>query len=154
MFSEYGKILVFTVQKKTLKHTNHIILLVEDDPDDEQLIKEALQGSELSLSIVHKKNGLEALDYLNSLRQGSMSLPCLIILDINMPVLTGKQLIAILKNEEGFKEIPIVVFTTSSNGSDKDYCDRFNVPMVTKPNAMKEFNKTVLQFLDHCETNA
>jgi CheY-like chemotaxis protein len=148
----YGNILAFPGLKQTLKHTNHIILMVEDDPDDEQLIKEALWGSALSLSVIHKKNGLEALGYLNSLKHENGPFPCLIILDINMPVLTGKQLIAILKNEEAFKEIPIVVFTTSSNSSDKDYCDRFNVPMVTKPNAMKDFNSTVLQILEHCET--
>jgi CheY-like chemotaxis protein len=142
------------IKRQFVKHANHVILLVEDDPDDEQLIREALGESELSLSIVHKKNGLDALDYLNSLKQGNSTFPCLVILDINMPVLTGKQLIAILKNEEDFKEIPIVVFTTSSNGSDKEYCDRFDVVMVTKPNVMKEFNSTVLQFLDHCQTSA
>jgi CheY-like chemotaxis protein len=136
-----------------LKDTAHIILMVEDDPDDEQLIKEALQQSELSLSIVHKKNGIDALQYLNDLKENNPTLPCIIILDINMPVLNGKQLIAILKNEEKFKTIPIVVFTTSSNGSDKDYCDRFNVPMITKPNVMQEFNNTVLRFLDHCQTH-
>ena len=127
--------------------------MVEDDPDDEQLIKEALQQSELSLTIVHKKNGIDALQYLNDLKENNTTLPCIIILDINMPVLNGKQLIAILKNEEKFKEIPIVVFTTSSNGSDKDYCDRFNVSMITKPNVMQEFNSTVLKFLDHCQTH-
>jgi CheY-like chemotaxis protein len=125
---------------------------VEDDPDDEQLIKEALQESELRISIIHKKNGLEALDYLNHLKKENDVFPCLIILDINMPVLNGKQLMAILKNEEDFKAIPVVVFTTSSNSSDREYCDRFNVPMVTKPNVMSEFNNTVLRFLDQCET--
>lgn len=131
-------------------HTEHIILVVEDDPDDEQLIREALQASEHRHSLIHKKHGLEALDYLNNIKNDGGVLPCLIIVDINMPVLTGKQLIAILKNEDELKDIPIVVFTTSSNGTDKEYCNRFNVPMVTKPNALKEFNSAVLKFLDHC----
>lgn len=132
-----------------MKHANHTILLVEDDPDDVLLIKEAL--SELSsIIIVNKKNGLDALHYLEELKEKNNSLPCLVILDINMPVLDGKKLLAILKNDNSFQSIPVIVFTTSSNGHDRDYCERFNVPMVTKPNDMDSFNITVRNFIEHC----
>ena len=133
-----------------MKHTNHIVLLVEDDPDDFLLITEALANSPVLVDIVHKKNGLEALNYLNEVKKNKVPFPCLIILDINMPLINGKQLIAILRNDESFLSIPIVVFTTSSSDGDKEYCDRFNVPMVTKPNGMDDFNEAVIKFLDHC----
>jgi CheY-like chemotaxis protein len=136
-----------------LKHANHTILLVEDDPDDVQLVTEAL--SELSsITIVDKKNGLDALHYLEELKEKNNRMPCLIILDINMPVLDGKKLLAILKNENAFQSIPVIVFTTSSNGHDRDYCERFNVPMVTKPNNIDSFNATVKNFIEHCSAAA
>jgi CheY-like chemotaxis protein len=125
---------------------------VEDDPDDVQMITEALDG--LFTTIVYKKNGLEGLNYLEQLKENGQSLPCLIILDINIPVLDGKKLLAILKNENDFQSIPIVVFTTSSNKNDKAYCERFNVPMVTKPNDIESFNMAVRNFLDHCHKAA
>jgi CheY-like chemotaxis protein len=123
---------------------------VEDDPDDVLLVTDVLRATSSSITIINKKNGLEALNYLNELKAKN-DFPCLIILDINMPVLNGKQLVAILKNEEEFKSIPLIVFTTSSTDGDKEFCDRFNVPMVTKPNGMAAFNKAVQKFLDHCK---
>jgi CheY-like chemotaxis protein len=138
-------------KNETLKHTGHIILLVEDDPDDLQMIKEALEIGSASLNIIHKKNGLEALDYLNGIKSRNNSIPCLIIMDINMPILTGKQLLSIIKNEEDFQAIPVIIFTTSSNDGDREFCNRFNVPMVTKPNGLQDFNSTVQKFIKHCE---
>ena len=134
-----------------LKHIEHTILLVEDDPDDVMLMTEALKTAPSALTIINKKNGLEALNYLNERKSKNELLPCLIIIDINMPVLNGKQLLAILKNDEDFKFIPLIVFTTSSTEGDKEFCNRFNVPMVTKPNGMDAFNGTVQKFLDHCQ---
>jgi CheY-like chemotaxis protein len=136
-----------------LKHAYHTILLVEDDPDDAQMINEALEGLP-SINMVIKKNGLEGLHYLEESKKNNLPLPCLIILDMNMPVLDGKKLLAILKNENDFQSIPVVVFTTSSNENDRDYCERFNVPMITKPNDMNSFNLTVRGFLDHCPATA
>ena len=124
---------------------------MEDDPDDVLLITDALKSTSSGLTIINKKNGLEALNYLNEVKSGNDLLPCLIIMDINMPVLNGKQLLAILKNEDDFKFVPLIVFTTSSTDGDKEFCNRFNVPMVTKPNGMDAFNNTVQKFLEHCQ---
>lgn len=126
----------------------HKILLIEDDPDDVMLISDALNETSYSLIIINKKNGLDALTYLNEAKVKN-ELPSLIILDINMPVLNGKQLLAILKNEDELKPIPTIVFTTSSTEGDKEFCSRFNVPLVTKPNGMGIFNSTVQKFLEH-----
>lgn len=79
-------------------HT-HIVLLVEDDPEDVLMIIEVL-GKTSELKIVHHKNGLGALNYLKTIKEKNNPLPCLIILDINMPVLNGKELLAIIKNEK------------------------------------------------------
>lgn len=132
-----------------MEQTNHTVLLVEDDVDDVQLIKDAI-ADKTGYALIHKSNGFEALRFLEELKLKSLSLPCLIIMDINMPVLNGKELLTILKHDQSFYSIPIIVFTTSSNNRDKEYCNRFNVPLITKPNDTKIFNRTINQFLDHC----
>jgi CheY-like chemotaxis protein len=105
-----------------MKHTNHMILLVEDDPDDVLLIKEALAEIP-AINLVHQKNGWEGLKYLEDSKNNHRPLPCLIIMDMNMPVLHGKKLLAMLKNEIRFEPIPVIVFATSSNENDKKYCE-------------------------------
>jgi CheY-like chemotaxis protein len=132
-----------------LEHANHTVLLVEDDTDDVHLIKEAI-ADKTGYTLIHRKNGLEALRFLEEQKIKSLSLPCLIIMDVNMPVLNGKELLTILKHDQSFNSIPIIVFTTSSNNRDKEYCSRFNVPLITKPDDTKTFNRTVNKFLDHC----
>ena len=133
-----------------MKHSDHTVLLVEDDPDDVLLVIEALSDKPF-IKLVHEKNGFEALSYLKELKTKAASLPCLIILDINMPILDGKQLLSIIKNDERFSSIPIVVFTTSSNEKDKNFCHDYNVPMITKPYDITTFNETVIKFIEHCK---
>ena len=132
-----------------MKHDNHIILLVEDDPDDALMMTDVLDKI-TSIDIVLKTNGIEGLNYLEETKKNNHPLPCLIILDINMPVLDGKKMLALLKKENDFQYIPVVVFTTSFNENDRVYCEGFNVPMVTKPNDLETFNLTVRKFLEYC----
>lgn len=132
-----------------MQHTDHIVLLVEDDADDVLLMRDAFAG-QTNVKLVHEKNGYEALSYLRELKAKTALLPCLIITDINMPKLNGKQLLNILKNDNDFFSIPMIVFTTSSNNSDKEFCSNFKVPMITKPFDMESFSETARQFLSYC----
>jgi CheY-like chemotaxis protein len=133
-----------------LQHTEHIVLLVEDDADDVLLMRDAFAGK-TNVKLVHEKNGYEALSYLKELKAKTALLPCLIIMDINMPKLNGKQLVSILKNDNDFQSIPMIVFTTSSNNSDKEFCSSFNVPMITKLFDMNSFGETAGLFLSYCQ---
>ena len=93
---------------------------MEDDPDDVAMILDALNGSTSALKIIHKNNGLQAISYLKEIKSKT-ELPCVIIMDMNMPVISGQQLLTIIKNEDGFRSIPVIVFTTSSNERDKNF---------------------------------
>src|SRR5438105_2950452 len=107
----------------------HTILLVDDDPDDLELFTEAIKNNNPDLNVVHAFNGREAIDLLSV----EKDLPCLIIMDMNMPVLNGKETIAAIKKLDSLHSIPIVVLTTSASETDQKYCDEFTVGMVTKP---------------------
>lgn len=112
--------------------SKNTILWADDDYDDLQMMREILIKTKRDYEIVEVHNGREALDYLRKAKENS-NLPALIILDINMPVLDGKETLSIIKSMEDYNAIPVVVFTTSESELDKLFCKKFNTEMVTKP---------------------
>lgn len=125
------------------------ILCVDDDQDDLLLIQESLEDANGNFEIIEARNGRQALDLLQQLKNTN-DLPCLIILDFNMPVLNGKETLSLIKKEEALKDIPVVVFTTSGSESDKRYCHMYGVEMMTKPPNFKSFRSIVQMLLKIC----
>lgn len=132
-----------------IKNTN-TILWVDDDADDLQIMQEILVKKKQDYRIVEAHNGKEALEYLETAYRQS-DLPCLIILDINMPVLDGKETLAIIKGKPKFKNIPVVVFTTSESELDKMYCQRFATEMITKPPTFSTLGAVLDKLLNFCK---
>ena len=92
------------------------ILLVENDPDDVNIIKRLIARAPISVHIDTCTNGREALDYLEECRQANRDgLPDLILLDLNMPVMDGNQFIRTIRRHSTFSALPICVFTTSTD---------------------------------------
>src|SRR5687768_17419623 len=119
------------------------VLLVDDDPDDLELIQEVLKEYHQGYTFEAAHNGREALDHLLKLKE----LPCLIVLDINMPIMDGKQTLEVIKDTERLKTIPVIVFTTSSSELDRMFCNRHGVEMITKPTSMKELKRALCNVL-------
>ena len=98
------------------------IHMCDDDPDDQLLVADALEEAEITIPIDFTNNGLELLQYLS--REGKFShlqgqpLPGLILLDLNMPIKDGREVLNKLKQNEKFKSIPVVVLTTSKAEQD------------------------------------
>jgi chemotaxis family two-component system response regulator Rcp1 len=95
------------------------ILLVEDSPGDVRLTQEALKDSKLYNNLNVVPDGVEAIAFLR--RQGEYAnapRPDLILLDLNLPRMDGRQVLQEIKNDESLKRIPVVVLTTSSNETD------------------------------------
>jgi CheY-like chemotaxis protein len=125
------------------------ILCVDDDADDLQLLHESLKGASEDYVVLEANNGRKALDILHQLK-ASGNPPCLIILDINMPILNGKETLSIIKKDEVLKSIPIVVFTTSGNEADFRFCTVHGVEMITKPPNFHNFKSVVQKLLKFC----
>lgn len=126
------------------------ILWVDDDYDDLQLMQEILFRKKKDYKIIEAHNGREALAYLKAATQED-NLPCLIILDINMPVLDGKETLAIIKADEIYRSIPVVVFTTSESEIDKKFCQRFSTEMVTKPPTFNTLGSALDKIIKLCK---
>jgi CheY-like chemotaxis protein len=125
------------------------ILWADDDSDDLLMMKEILQKNNRNFEIVEVTNGKAAIEYLEESKRNSR-LPCLIILDINMPILDGKETLSIIKRNDDLKHIPIVIFTTSSSELDKLFARKHKVELITKPPHYTSLEKTVLSMLEIC----
>ena len=90
------------------------ILLVEDSLADIELTLEALTGAKVANEVVVKRDGAAALTYLRT----ATNRPDLVILDLNLPRLTGHEVLAAMRADEGLRRIPVAVLTTSSTDSD------------------------------------
>jgi CheY-like chemotaxis protein len=128
---------------------NRNILWADDDIDDLMLMRHVLQDLEDHYNITEVHNGQEALDYLENAKQDE-TLPCLIILDMNMPVMDGKETLAKLKKDEELKNIPVVFFTTSNSQMDRLYCKHNGVEMITKPPQYANLREAVARLLRYC----
>jgi len=125
------------------------ILLVEDNPGDMRLTKEALKEGKVYSNLHWAKDGVEALEFLR--REGKFAdapRPDIILLDLNLPRKDGREVLSIIKNEEQLRNIPVVVLTTSKAEEDvlKSYALHANC-YVTKPVDLEKFI-VVVQSID------
>lgn len=130
------------------KH-DHIILYAEDDPDDLFMIRQAFEQFDGATALLHATNGFDALEQLNQAKQ-NQQLPCLIILDINMPGMNGREALIRIKESEDFKNIPVVLFTTSSSELDKAFARKWGAEFITKPLVFSELEELARRFLSLC----
>jgi len=125
------------------------VLLVEDDPGDQKLIKAAIpcESCEISLSIV--SSGEAALNYLakTSKQPEQFRRPNLILLDLNMPGIGGKEFLRRVKADEDFDAIPVVVVTTSDSEIDIQECYSLHAAGYIQKSAMPDEFSQVLQKL-------
>jgi|SRR6185437_15840179 len=91
------------------------VLLVDDDPDEIELLQEAFAMANPNIVCHGAENGLSAINYLRT----GHALPDLIMLDINMPVMDGWDVLRYVRKDDRLKKIPVIVHTTSSNDRDK-----------------------------------
>ncbi|MCR4304764.1 MAG: response regulator [Gallionella sp.] len=99
-----------------MKITSKPILLVEDDQVDVMTVMRALKEIHVTNPVVNLENGAEALKYL---RDPDRVKPCIILLDLNMPVMNGIEFLQVAKHDDRLRRIPVVVLTTSGEQQDK-----------------------------------
>ena len=110
------------------------ILLVEDNEGDIVLTLEALTDARIKNKVNVVKDGDAAIEYLELSKAGEQRIPDLILLDINLPKVDGKEVLAYIKNDEILKKTPVVMLTTSSSENDISdaYSNHANC-YITKP---------------------
>lgn len=124
------------------------ILLVEDNMSDAELAIRALRKNNLANSLVHLKNGVEALDFIFG--QGIYAgrdlnkMPKFVLLDLKMPKVDGLEVLAKIRADERTKNIPVVVLTSSIEDPDISACYALGVnSYIVKPVEFENFSKAV-----------
>ena len=117
------------------------ILLVEDNPGDVRLTQEALRDAKVRNKLHVVSNGVEALAFLRQAGQYSEALhPDLILLDLNLPQMSGSEVLEQIKEDEQLRRIPVVVLTTSQ--AEQDIVKSYNLhanAYVVKPVDLEQF---------------
>lgn len=136
------------MSKETVKLIE--ILLIEDNPGDVELTKEALNDARILNRINVVEDGEEALDYIYQKgKYENTTRPDLIILDLNLPKKDGREVLELIKEDENLKTIPVVVLTTSDD--EKDIWTSYNLhanSYLTKPIDFDNFITMIKSFAD------
>lgn len=128
--------------KKVNKHAK--VIICDDDEDDLFLIKSILEEMEFSHPTAYFHNGLELMDMLQlKIGTGDHHIG-LILLDLNMPKMDGRETLHLLKSNPAYKRIPVVILTTSSSPKDVDLCYALGAnSFITKPSSYDELSDVV-----------
>jgi len=131
-------------------HQSHI-MFVDDDEEDRLIMAEYFKDHGKEQHIRFITNGQEALNYLDTIPEGE-PLPRLIVLDLNMPILNGSQTLFQLKRDKRFKDIPVIIFSTSENENEKRKCLSLGAhEYLVKPASYKEGLKVVEKFVSYLD---
>jgi len=125
------------------------IIFADDDADDLELITGFFKQYNRNINVLEFKDGKEVLKFLDDFALNAT--PLLIVLDINMPRLNGKETLAAIRKHPKYQYVPVVVYTTSTSSDDEDYCRRLGASWVSKSptiEGVKQVAKVLAEFCD------
>jgi CheY-like chemotaxis protein len=135
--------------KQNANHTNRLILIGEDDIDDKEILEEIFVSIDSSSKLQFLNNGEKLIDFLKN----SDDVPCLIILDYNMPDLNGADILKGLQNIERLKKVPKMIWSTSDAPAFKQKCMESGAcEYLVKPSKIKDLENMLRHMLSYCQT--
>lgn len=126
------------------------ILLIEDDSIEIMKLERTVSKLEVKHKITKAKNGEEALECLKS----DSRLPDIILLDLNMPRMSGIEFLSILKADDAYKYLPTIILTTSENRADLLECYKVGIAgYIIKPLKYEDYESKIKKVLSYWEVN-
>ncbi|RYF78766.1 MAG: response regulator [Chitinophagaceae bacterium] len=126
-----------------------LVLYADDDADDRELIADAFREFSSSIELVTFHEGEALLHFMKNLTPLQPS-PCLIILDINMPRLDGKETLQKIRAMNEYANVPAVLFTTSTLPSEAEFARCYDAGFVTKPLHNRQIRSIIHELIDNC----
>ena len=126
------------------------ILLVEDSPDDVEITRRALSRGQVKNNLLVARDGQEALDILFSRRDTAGALPGLILLDLNLPKVDGREVLEKIKSDPKLKRVPVIAMTSSTREEDvlRTYDLGVNT-FISKPVKFEDFIRVIATIRDY-----
>ena len=129
--------------------TKSTIVYADDDLDDLFIVKQAFAPFADHINLVHVPDGQAALKKMEELCDNGDE-PCLVLLDMNMPVMDGRQALTRMRRSDRLSKIPVAIFTTSSSMVDKAFAQQSNALYFTKPVEFEELQQLAKDFITIC----
>ena len=127
-------------------HNNYQILVVDDDHDDHLIMFDYFKDAGIETKVTFVDNGKKAIEYLESIND-EQNLPRLVIMDLNMPIQNGTQTLLQMKESSRFRNIPVIIFSTSENDTEKRKCLSFGaMDYMVKPVTYAEGQALIQKF--------
>ena len=127
-----------------------VVFYVDDDEDDIFMVREEFSKYE-DIDLVSFGDTCKFLKHIIAARK-SQAPPALIMLDINMPILNGKEVLTILRSYKEFNDVPIALYSTSSSLLDVTFAKHLNAQFVTKPLSKASLTKTIEHLVEYCRS--
>ena len=129
------------------------ILIADDDVDDIEILTTALNEANSGLEVLVADNGKTVLERLETLVQADAgTLPCVLVMDMNMPKMDGRETVVALKSNAGLKNIPILLFSTAKNKTDELFAEKWGVHFYQKPDSIQGLNDIAHFIITICHT--
>jgi CheY-like chemotaxis protein len=127
------------------------ILLADDDQEDRYIMQDAFNAINLSHVPFLVEDGEKVLEYLAQMYSDEGTLPSLVVLDLNMPRLSGTQTLRELKSIAHYKDIPVIIFSSSLNVMEMHECSQLGaLSYIVKPFTYEEYLSSAQHFYDFC----
>lgn len=110
------------MMKNNYNESSASVLIVDNDKDDQLFIQMGFQDIKADVNLELFDNGRELMTYLNNYHREDFVFPKFILLDLNMPILDGKETLRLIKSNSQLQRIPVIILSTSSHPADIEKC--------------------------------
>jgi CheY-like chemotaxis protein len=127
-----------------------IVLYADDDADDRELLTEMVEKLKPAFKVITAVNGKDAISKLDDLLSIGL-LPCLIVLDMNMPVMDGTETLGQIRSCQNWDTVPVCIYSTSVRTRYADIALKYEVDIIQKPSTTEGLRSSIEQLLAHCD---
>jgi DNA-binding response OmpR family regulator len=138
---------------KTHNEPKSLVLYADDDNEDLQFVKKAFHCRETNIELKTFPGAVPLLNFILD-SNANDPLPCLIILDIHMPDMSGKDALKCLRSFKRYNKVPVILFSTSTLPNDASFADEYGAALFTKPLNEQQTDIIIEKFLQHCGEGA
>ena len=125
------------------------ILYIDDDQDDLLIFEESVRCLYPEVTLYKAQNSEMGMNILHQLESDNKPFPSLILIDLNMPKMNGRETLRLIRNNKKWQDIPVAIFTTSANHEDIEFCKKYDSACITKPMNLTDFNHVLEKLFNH-----
>jgi CheY-like chemotaxis protein len=126
------------------------IIFADDDADDLELITGFFKQYDRNVNVLEFKDGKEVVKFLDDFAVSAIS-PLLVVLDINMPRMNGKETLYAIRSHPRYKSIPVIIYTTSASEADEEYCRQLGASWMNKPPSIDGVRQIARILAEFCQ---